>query len=99
MTSGQCLKCYHDKESSKVTKCDENLGYRTCFIRYDESKYDVINYIFIFWLKIFLFFEIKVSWLIIFSNNLIKSLEYINLTYQLNLKNYKFFKLLSAKKI
>lgn len=37
LMSGQCLKCYHDKESSKVTKCDENLGYRTCFIRYDEK--------------------------------------------------------------
>ena len=34
---GWCLKCYNDGEE-QIVKCDENLGYRTCFIRYNESK-------------------------------------------------------------
>ena len=34
---GSLLKCYNDGEE-KIVKCDENLGYRTCFIRYNESK-------------------------------------------------------------
>ena len=34
---GFCLKCYNDGEE-QIVKCDENLGYRTCFIRYNESK-------------------------------------------------------------
>ena len=35
---GLCLKCYNDGQE-KIVKCDENLGYRTCFIRYNESKF------------------------------------------------------------
>ena len=35
--SGSLLKCYNDGEE-KIVKCDENLGYRTCFIRYNESE-------------------------------------------------------------
>ena len=34
---GSLLKCYNDGEE-KIVKCDENLGYRTCFIRYNESE-------------------------------------------------------------
>jgi len=33
---GSLLKCYNDGEE-KIVKCDENLGYRTCFIRYNEK--------------------------------------------------------------
>jgi len=33
---GLLLKCYNDGDE-KIVKCDENLGYRTCFIRYNES--------------------------------------------------------------
>ena len=36
--SGLCLKCYNDGQE-QIVKCDENLGYRTCFIRYNESKF------------------------------------------------------------
>ena len=35
--AGLLLKCYNDGDE-KIVKCDENLGYRTCFIRYNESK-------------------------------------------------------------
>jgi len=33
---GFCLKCYNDGDE-QIVKCDENLGYRTCFIRYNEK--------------------------------------------------------------
>jgi len=33
---GHALKCYNDGDE-EVVKCDENLGYRTCFIRYNEK--------------------------------------------------------------
>ena len=36
---GLCLKCYNDGEE-QIVKCDENLGYRTCFIRYNESEFN-----------------------------------------------------------
>ena len=35
--AGMNLKCYNDGDE-EIVKCDENLGYRTCFIRYNESK-------------------------------------------------------------
>ena len=39
---GLCLKCYNDGEE-QIVKCDENLGYRTCFIRYNESEFTFRN--------------------------------------------------------
>jgi len=35
-SAGLLLKCYNDGDE-KIVKCDENLGYRTCFIRYNEK--------------------------------------------------------------
>ncbi|XP_023328395.1 uncharacterized protein LOC111701369 [Eurytemora carolleeae] len=35
LATGNGLKCYSD-QLDKIVKCDENLGYRTCFIRYGE---------------------------------------------------------------
>eukprot|EP00088_Acartia_fossae_P043773 TRINITY_DN46242_c0_g1_i1.p1 TRINITY_DN46242_c0_g1~~TRINITY_DN46242_c0_g1_i1.p1 ORF type:complete len:128 (-),score=8.07 TRINITY_DN46242_c0_g1_i1:129-512(-) len=33
--TGYSLKCYSD-QLERIVKCDENLGYRTCFTRYSE---------------------------------------------------------------
>ena len=45
LVSGISLKCYNDGEE-QIVKCDENLGYRTCFIRYNESEYRFSIWIF-----------------------------------------------------
>ena len=41
--TGLSLKCYNDGDE-RIVKCDENLGYRTCFIRYNESKSNIVRH-------------------------------------------------------
>ena len=37
--SANSLKCYTDIEGRQITKCKENEGFRTCFTKYNDSKY------------------------------------------------------------
>jgi len=33
------LKCYTDIQGKQITTCNDNEGYRTCFTKYNNSKY------------------------------------------------------------
>ena len=37
--SANGLKCFTDIEGRQITKCKENEGFRTCFTKYNDSKY------------------------------------------------------------
>ena len=38
--SVSCLQCYTDVEGSQVTTCNELEGFKTCFTKYNDSKWN-----------------------------------------------------------
>ena len=39
--TAHALRCYTDAEATQITRCKESEGFRTCFTKYNDSKFDI----------------------------------------------------------
>ena len=65
--TAHALRCYTDIEATQITRCKESEGFRTCFTKYNDSKFSfpTINYFkktsgfkFVSWFKLCFCFHI-----------------------------------------